>query len=168
MDHLQELLLLAEPLDVTQTLACCLNVVFTLQGLRYNTTAVIGQRLDTARLDWQRLSAAHQQLNFTLTQMQQENDRLRARRFQLKLERGDHFQRIMDLEALVHNLEEDADAHEIERLTLLQNIAEMHQQVEEAKVQVAALQAIVALQSLPPVQAPPEEQQGQSGLDQTS
>jgi hypothetical protein len=35
-------------------------------------------------------------------------------------------------------------------------------------VQVAALQAIVALQPLPPVQAPPEEQQGQFGLDQTS
>jgi hypothetical protein len=32
MDHLRELLLLAEPLDVTQTLARCLNVVFTLQG----------------------------------------------------------------------------------------------------------------------------------------
>jgi hypothetical protein len=43
-------------------------------------------------------------------------------------------------------------------LTLLQNIAEMQQQVEEAEVQVAALQAIVALQPLPPVQAPPEEQ----------
>jgi hypothetical protein len=35
-------------------------------------------------------------------------------------------------------------------------------------VQVVALQAIVALQPLPPVQAPPEEQHGQSGLDQTS
>jgi hypothetical protein len=35
-------------------------------------------------------------------------------------------------------------------------------------VQVAALQAIVALQPLPPVKALPEEQQGQSGLDQTS
>jgi hypothetical protein len=44
----------------------------------------------------------------------------------------------------------------------------MHQQVEEAVVQVASLQAIVALQSLPPVQALPEEQQGQSGLDQMS
>jgi hypothetical protein len=44
----------------------------------------------------------------------------------------------------------------------------MQQQVEEAEVQVAALQAIVALQPLPPVQALPEEQQGQSGLDQTS
>jgi hypothetical protein len=74
----------------------------------------------------------------------------------------------MDLEAEVHNLEEDADAHEIERLMLLQNIADMQQQVEEAEVQVAALQAIVALQPLPPVQALPEEQQGQSGLDQTS
>jgi hypothetical protein len=71
MDHLRELLLLAELLDVTQTLACCLNVVFTLQGLRYNTAAMIDQRLEAARLDWQRLSAAHQQLNFTLTQMQQ-------------------------------------------------------------------------------------------------
>jgi hypothetical protein len=30
MDHLRELLLLAEPLDVTQTPARCLNVVFTL------------------------------------------------------------------------------------------------------------------------------------------
>jgi hypothetical protein len=30
MDHLRELLLLDEPLDVTQMLACCLNVVFTL------------------------------------------------------------------------------------------------------------------------------------------
>jgi hypothetical protein len=36
-------------------------------------------------------------------------------------------------------------------LTLLQNIAEMQQQVEEAEVQVVALQAIVALQPLPPV-----------------
>jgi hypothetical protein len=50
MDHLRELLLLAEPLDVTQTLARCLNVVFTLQGLRYNTAAIIGQRLEAARL----------------------------------------------------------------------------------------------------------------------
>jgi hypothetical protein len=66
----------------------------------------------------------------------------------------------VDIEAEVHNLEEDADAHEIERLTLLQNITDMHQQVEEAKKQVAALQAIVALQPLPPVQALPEEQQG--------
>jgi hypothetical protein len=59
MDHQRELLLLAEPLDVTQTLAHCLNVVFTLQGLRYNTTAIIGQRLEAARCDWQQLSAAH-------------------------------------------------------------------------------------------------------------
>jgi hypothetical protein len=42
MDHLRELLLLAEPLNVTQTLARCLNVVFTLQGLRYNTAAIFG------------------------------------------------------------------------------------------------------------------------------
>jgi chromosome segregation ATPase len=118
MDHLRELLLLAEPLDVTQTLARCLNVVFTPQGLRYNTAAIIWQRLEAARRDWQQLSAAHQQLNFTLTQMQQENDRLCARRFQLELERGDRLPRIVDLEAEVHNLEEDADTHEIERLTL--------------------------------------------------
>jgi hypothetical protein len=75
---------------------------------------------------------------------------------------------IVDLEVEVHTLEENADAYEIERLTLLQNIADMQQQVEEAEVQVAALQAIVALQPLPPVQAPPEDQQGQFGLDQTS
>jgi predicted nuclease with TOPRIM domain len=100
--------------------------------------------------------------------MQKENDRLRARRFQLELERGDRLQRIVDLEAEVTTLEEDADAHEIKRLTLLQNIAEMQQQVEEVEVQVATLQAIVALQPLPLVQAPLEELQGQSGLDQTS
>jgi hypothetical protein len=40
--------------------------------------------------------------------------------------------------------------------------------VEEVEVQIAALQAIVALQPLPPVQAPRKEQQGQPGLDQTS
>jgi hypothetical protein len=84
--------------------------------------------------------------------MQQENDRLRARRFQLELERGDRLQRIVDLEAENHTLEKNADAYEIERLTLLQNIADMQQQVEEAEVQVTALQAIVALQPLPPVQ----------------
>jgi hypothetical protein len=56
------------------------------------------------------------------------------------------------MEAENHTLEENADAYEIERLTLLQNIADMQQQVEEAEVQVAALQAIVALQPLPPVQ----------------
>jgi negative regulator of sigma E activity len=81
--------------------------------------------LEVTRLDWQQLSAAHQQLNFTLTQMQQENDRLRARRFQLEIERGDHLQRIVDLEAEVTTLQEDADANDIERLTLLQNIVEM-------------------------------------------
>jgi hypothetical protein len=83
--------------------------------------------------------------------MQQENDRLRARRFQLDLERGDRLQRIVDLEAENHTLKENADAYEIERLMLLQNIADMQQQVEEAEVQVAALQPIVALQPLPPV-----------------
>jgi predicted nuclease with TOPRIM domain len=96
-------------------------VVFTLQGLCYNTTAVIGQRLEASRRDWQQLTAAHQQLNFTLTQMQQENDRLLARRFQLELERGDRLQRIVDLEAENHTLEENVDAYEIEMLTLLQN-----------------------------------------------
>jgi chromosome segregation ATPase len=160
--------MLAEPLDVTQTLAHCIDVVFTLQELLYNTAAVIGQRLEASRRDWQQLSAAHSQPNFTLTQMQQENDRIRARRFQLELERGDRLQWIVDLEEENQTLEENADAYEIERLTLLQNIANMQQQVEEAEVQVAALQAIVALQPLPPVQAPPEDQQGQSGLDQTS
>jgi chromosome segregation ATPase len=168
MDHLRELLLLAEPLDVTQTLARCLNIVFTFQGLRYNTAAIIGQRLEAARRDWQQLLATHQQLNFTLTHMQQENDRLRARRFQLELESGDRLQRIVDLEAEVHTMEQNVDAYEIERFTLLQNIADMQQQVEEAEVQVEALQAIVALQPLPPVQAHPEERQGQSCLDRTS
>jgi hypothetical protein len=168
MDHLRELLSLVEPLDVTQTLTRCLNVVFKLQGLRYNTSAVIGQCLEASRRDWQQLSAAHQQLNFTLTQMQQENDKLHARRFQVELERGDRLQRIVDLEAENHTLEENADVYEIERLMLLQNIADMQQQVEMAEVQVAALQAIVALQPLPPLQAHSEEQQDLSGLDQTS
>jgi hypothetical protein len=66
MDHLQELLLLAEPLVVTRTLTRCLNVLFTLQGLRYTTASVIGQRLESGRLDWHNLSAAYQQLSFTL------------------------------------------------------------------------------------------------------
>jgi cell division protein FtsB len=75
--------------------------------------------LETARLYWQQLSTAYQQLNFTLTQIQQENDRLRARRFQLEIEKGDRFQRIVDLEAEVTTLQEDAYANDIERLTLL-------------------------------------------------
>jgi hypothetical protein len=66
--------------------------------------------------------------------MRQENDRLRARRFQLELERGDRLQRILDLEAENHTLEENVDAYEIERLTLLQNISDMQQQVEKAEV----------------------------------
>jgi hypothetical protein len=43
MGHLQELLLLAKLLDITQTLTRCLNILFTLQGLRYTTALVIGQ-----------------------------------------------------------------------------------------------------------------------------
>jgi hypothetical protein len=74
----------------------------------------------------------------------------------------------VELEAEVTTLQEDVYAGDIERLTLLQNIIEMQQQVEEAEVQIAALQAVVALHPLPPVEAPPKEQQGQSGLDQTS
>jgi hypothetical protein len=124
--------------------------------------------LEASRRDWEQLSAAHQQLKFTLTQVQQENDRLRARRFQVELERGDRLQRIVDLEAENHALEEDADAHEIERLTLLQNIAEMQEHVQEADVQVAALQAIVALQPLPPSTGTPGGAAGcvRSGSDE--
>jgi hypothetical protein len=55
MDHLRELLSLPESLDGTQMLARCLNVVFTLQGLRYNTAAIIRQRLEASRRDWQQL-----------------------------------------------------------------------------------------------------------------
>jgi hypothetical protein len=72
------------------------------------------------------------------------------------------------LEAQTTTLQEDIDAGDIKRLTLLQKINEMQQRVEEVEVQVAALQAIVALQSPPLVEAPPQEQQGQSGLDQES
>jgi hypothetical protein len=145
VDHLQELLLLAEPLDVTSTLTRCLDVLFTLKGLRYNTATVISQRLESTWLSWHGLSAAYQQQSFTLSQVQQENDWLRTRRFQLELERGDHLQRMLDLEAQNTTLQEDVDVGYIQRLTLLQNIVDMQQQVEEAEVQVAALQAIVAL-----------------------
>jgi hypothetical protein len=68
MDHLPELLLLGEPLDITRTLTHCLNVLFTLQGLCYTTASVIDQRLESARLDWHNLSAAYQQLSLTLAQ----------------------------------------------------------------------------------------------------
>jgi hypothetical protein len=68
MDHLQELLLLAEPLDVTWTLMRCLNILLTLQGMRYTTASVIGQCLETARLDWHQVLAAYRQLSFTLAQ----------------------------------------------------------------------------------------------------
>jgi hypothetical protein len=62
---------------------------------------------------------------------------------------------IVDLEAEDTTLQEDVDASDIERLTLLQNFAEMQQHVEEVEVQIATLQAIMALQPLPSVQAPP-------------
>jgi chromosome segregation ATPase len=77
---------------------------------------------------------------------------MHTRRFQLELERSDCLQRIIDLEAELMTLQEDVDAGDIERLTLLQNITEMQQRVEEAEAQVAALQPP------PPVEAPPEEQ----------
>jgi hypothetical protein len=101
--------------------------------------------LESTWLSWHGLSAAYQQQSFTLSQVQQENDWLRTRRFQLELERGDHLQRMLDLEAQNTTLQEDVDVGYIQRLTLLQNIVDMQQQVEEAEVQVAALQAIVAL-----------------------
>jgi hypothetical protein len=69
VDHLQELMLLEEALDVTRTLTRCLDVLFTLQGMRYTTATVISQRLETARLTWHNLSAAYQQQSFTLFQV---------------------------------------------------------------------------------------------------
>jgi hypothetical protein len=68
--------------------------------------------------------------------------------------------RILDLEAQTTTLQEDVDAGDIQRLTILQNSVKMQQQVEDVEVQVAALQAIMALQPPPPVEAPPKEQQG--------
>jgi hypothetical protein len=40
----------------------------------------------------------------------------------------------VDLDTEVTTLQEDVDSNDIERLTLLQNIAEMQQQVEVAEV----------------------------------
>jgi sugar phosphate isomerase/epimerase len=60
VDQLQEIFLLAEPLDVTRTLTRCLDVLFTLQGLRYTTASVISQHLESPRLAWHSLSAAYQ------------------------------------------------------------------------------------------------------------
>jgi hypothetical protein len=54
--------------------------------------------------------------------MQQENDRLRARRFQLELERGDRLQRIVDLEAENYTLEENADAYENTQDVAIQSV----------------------------------------------
>jgi hypothetical protein len=48
-------------------------------------------------------------------------------------------QRILDLEAQTTTLEEDVDAGDIERLTLLLNIVKMQQQVEEVEVHVVTL-----------------------------
>jgi hypothetical protein len=73
VENLQDLLLLAEPLDVTWTLTRCLDTLFTFQGLRYTTELMISQDLETARLAWHRLSAAYQQQSVTLFQVQQEN-----------------------------------------------------------------------------------------------
>jgi hypothetical protein len=86
VDHLQELLLLAEPLDVTSTLTRWLDVLFTLQGLRYNTTTMLSQHLESTWLSGHGFSEAYQQQSFTLYQVQQERDWLRTRRFQLELE----------------------------------------------------------------------------------
>jgi hypothetical protein len=67
VDHLKELLLLAEPLDVMRMLTRCLDVLLTLQGLRYNTATVISQHLECTWLSWHGLSAAYQQQSFTLS-----------------------------------------------------------------------------------------------------
>jgi hypothetical protein len=48
-------------------------------------------------------------------------------------------QRILDLEAQTTTLQEDVDAGDIERLTLLLNIVKMQQQVEEVEVHVVTL-----------------------------
>jgi hypothetical protein len=69
VDHLQELLLLAEPLDVTSTLTCCLDVLFTLQGLRHTTAMMISQRLEATRVTWDSLSTAYQQQSYAPLQV---------------------------------------------------------------------------------------------------
>jgi hypothetical protein len=104
VDHLQELLLLAISLDITWTLTHCLDTLFTLQVLCSTTELILSQHLESARLAWHSLSTA-----FTLFQAQQDNDRLHNRRFQSELERGDHLQRILDLEAEVVALQEHFD-----------------------------------------------------------
>jgi hypothetical protein len=81
VDHLHELLLLAVLLDIMRTLTRCLDAVFTLQALRNTTKLMMSQCLESARLAWHSLSATYQQQSFTLFHTQQDNDRLRTRRF---------------------------------------------------------------------------------------
>ena len=60
VDHLEELLLLATPLDIMQTLTRCLDALYTLQAVHHTTEAILGLRLETTYAAWHELFAAYQ------------------------------------------------------------------------------------------------------------
>ena len=73
VDHLEDLLLLATLLDITQTLTRCLDALYTLQAVCHTTEAVLSLRLETTYAAWHELFAAYQQQGIALVQAQQAN-----------------------------------------------------------------------------------------------
>jgi hypothetical protein len=102
---------------------------------------------------------------------------LQGQILQFLVERGDHLQQILDLQAWQQELQAQLDDRDAESLVHLEHIQDLHEQVGDLELDIQALEGVVGmLQQMhhPPaighdeqmeIQLDPEEVQDVPGLD---
>jgi chromosome segregation ATPase len=70
---------------------------------------------------------------------------LQGQILQLQVERGDHLQQILDLQAGQQELQAQLANRDAERLVHLQHIHDLQEQVEDLELDVEALEGVVGL-----------------------
>ena len=105
-----------------------------------------------------------------LAYAQQDLATLQGQQAQTQAERAQEQQQLFELQNNNNLLEIQLQASETQRLAAIQNIAEMQTQVMDLEIEVEVWQALAQHPPAPPEaeQAPPDELQGHSGLDEES
>ena len=122
-----------------------MEALYNLQAFRHTTSAILTLNLAETTGHLRVLSLAFQQQGANLAQAQQDVVTYQNQVVQMKIERGDHFQQIFDLQNDRDFLQAQLAASEAQRLALVQHVDGLQQQVIDAEIDVEAMNAYVAI-----------------------
>jgi hypothetical protein len=145
MANIATLLETVPPYDTVQTLGTCLRALYALQDLRWVIADDLAGRLTGAtwNIHWV-VSLYTEKHNGFVKAMQTIAD-LQGQILQFLVERGDHLQQILDLQAWQQELQAQLDDRDAESLVHLEHIQDLQEQVGDLELDIQALEGVVGM-----------------------